>query len=792
MSPEQATGSQVDGRTDVYALGCVVYETLAGEPPFTGPTPQAVIARRFLGPAPSLHQLRPDMPAWLDAAVAKAMAQVPADRFATAAEFARALGAAVPGVETTGRVGGRRARLPRALRSLTRRRALLGAALIFAGVGMLAAGYLALRTSGIGREGTLLAAGALEERGRVLLADFQNRTPDSLLSSVVTEAFRIDLAQSSAVTLVPAARVTEVLGRMQRSPAARLDPAVAREVAVREGITGVVTGEIGKAGPQYLLSAQLISAAGGEVLAALRETAPDSTALIVAVDRLSNRLRARIGESLRSIGREQPLERVTTGSLAALRKYTRAVRAGDHEGDQPKAIALLEEAVELDTGFAMAYRALGMYAMNVGQMDRVMRAYSAAIARSDRLTERERQATLGDYHAIVTRELPKAAAAYEALLEDHPYEREALNNLALVYWGLAQRQRAESLFMRAVAADSSYQQAHNNLILLQVELRRWAGAESSYGRAIRQLPGVPDIRFAGVVLAERRGDYTTAETRARALKQQFDDHPYWRANAERQLGGYAALRGRLRDAERYLRGAMASRAEASRPDDYLHEAILLGAVFAAVGGEPERGVREVTRALARVPLDSLKTMDRPYLGLSYVHVLAGKAGRVRAIVTEYERAVDPSHRNRAKPSLDLAWGRVAMAERRWRDAVARMREATAGAGSHTAFGLPELGRAYDLAAQPDSAIALYERYLANPGFNSVTDGVGVRSSSDATELAGIYRRLGVLYEERGDRERSAHYYSRFIELWKDCDPELQPRVAEARRRLAALGGAPTT
>jgi TolB-like protein len=316
----------------------------------------------------------------------------------------------------------------------------LGAALIFAGVGMLAAGYLALRTSGIGREGTLLAAGALEERGRVLLADFQNRTPDSLLSSVVTEAFRVDLAQSSVVTLVPAARVTEVLGRMQRSPAARLDPAVAREVAVREGITGVVTGEIGKAGPQYLLSAQLISAAGGEVLAALRETAPDSTALIVAVDRLSNRLRARIGESLRSIGREQPLERVTTGSLAALRKYTRAVRAGDHEGDQPKAIALLEEAVELDTGFAMAYRALGMYAMNVGQMDRVMRAYSAAIARSDRLTERERQATLGDYHAIVTRELPKAAAAYEALLEDHPYEREALNNLALVYWGLAQRQ----------------------------------------------------------------------------------------------------------------------------------------------------------------------------------------------------------------------------------------------------------------------------------------------------------------------------------------------------------------
>jgi eukaryotic-like serine/threonine-protein kinase len=91
MSPEQASGGDVDVRSDVYALGCVVYEALAGEPPFTGPTPQAIIAKRFAGPAPSVRTARPDVTPDLDAALQKALAGVPAARFGTAAEFAHTL-----------------------------------------------------------------------------------------------------------------------------------------------------------------------------------------------------------------------------------------------------------------------------------------------------------------------------------------------------------------------------------------------------------------------------------------------------------------------------------------------------------------------------------------------------------------------------------------------------------------------------------------------------------------------------------------------------------------------------
>jgi serine/threonine protein kinase/Flp pilus assembly protein TadD len=92
MSPEQAAGeAELDGRSDIYSLGCMLYEMLAGTAPFTGPTAQAVMAKRFTEPAPSVRTARSMVPEAIEAAVTKALAQVPADRFATAAQFAQAL-----------------------------------------------------------------------------------------------------------------------------------------------------------------------------------------------------------------------------------------------------------------------------------------------------------------------------------------------------------------------------------------------------------------------------------------------------------------------------------------------------------------------------------------------------------------------------------------------------------------------------------------------------------------------------------------------------------------------------
>src|SRR5256886_1097208 len=98
MSPEQASGGgPLDGRSDVYSLACVLYEMLVGEPPYTGPSAQVVIAKRFTDPVPSVRRLRETIPPAIDAAVSQALAKAPADRFVSAAQFADALtGSAAP------------------------------------------------------------------------------------------------------------------------------------------------------------------------------------------------------------------------------------------------------------------------------------------------------------------------------------------------------------------------------------------------------------------------------------------------------------------------------------------------------------------------------------------------------------------------------------------------------------------------------------------------------------------------------------------------------------------------
>jgi DNA-binding SARP family transcriptional activator/Tfp pilus assembly protein PilF len=646
-------------------------------------------------------------------------------------------------------------------------------------------GQRALARFGIGTGETLLSRGVVAERERILLADFTSPTGDTILASMATVAFRIDLSQSPILTLLEPKQVQEALARMQRSDASFLDPQLAREVALREGIKAVLVGELARSGGGYLLSAQLLATETGEILAAHRETVRDSTALLPALDRLSKRLRRRIGEPLHSLRSNPPLEQVTTSSLEALRQYSRAQALLRREVGSPRAIALLEEAVALDTTFAMAYRALAVALTNTGQQrERQVEMQRRAFHHRHRLTARERYVLLGVYHAFHSWEPEQAITALRSLLELYPHDATALNDLGVMYMLVGDYPRAEEFTHRSLQVDSSWAIVLGNLIMWQFNQGKLAQADSTYARLVQRFPETSHA-WSALHLASATADFARAERGLRAERALKREDLFTQVLASRMLADLAAVHGRLGEAERLQREVSALSERRGLAGEHLLEAVHLAHLELSFG-LPARLARErVERALESFPLAGMEVYDRPYADLAALYARAGQPALARALLAEWEEEAPLEQRRivslqRARPfwgrSFPWARGEILLAEGRPREAAEQFRVAhETGCLICT---LPQLGRAYEAAGQPDSAIADYERYLRTPFF--------YRIFYDAEWRAPVLERLGQLYEARGEHARAAEHYAQFIELWQAADPELQPRVREARRRLAAL------
>jgi eukaryotic-like serine/threonine-protein kinase len=862
MAPEQAAADpHVDHRADIYSVGVLAYEMLAGQPPFTAPTPQAMLAAQITQAPEPLSARRPACPPALSGAIMRCLEKRPADRWQSAAELAPQLDAPVtptggttptaaqpaissgteaairrshparvallfaaaaavvlglvsflvyrlglpewvlwgagallliglPIMLVTGRHERRRA-LARTTaviapveqghaRWFTWRRALLGGGIAFGALTLVAGGYTAMRLLGIGPVGTLVASGVLDRRDAILLADFENRTADSTLGSSVTEAFRVDLAQSPTLRLLDPQTVRDALERMQRPGVITVTPAVARELAEREGVKAVVTGQIDPVGQGYVLSANLVSTADGGVLTSVRETAADQAALLPAIDNLSSKLRERIGESLVTIRAKPRLEQVTTGSLAALRKYSEALRL-EEEDRSEEAIPLLEEAVAFDSGFAMAHRKLAVILGNMGRdQARQLEAATRAFAHRDRLPAVERELATAYYYGFVDVDRAKEAAAYRSILAVDPDNLPALNNLSGALGSIGRFAEAESLALRAASLGRG-QSFTQNAMMMQVRQGRFADARATLERYEAKQPGTP----AGVLL---RGFFAVAEGRTDSAERVFHrlrdaekGSPEIQITTSRALSRLSRSRGRLGEAETHARALMQAGEAAGDFSTYLGGAIDAADLDVDLRGRRERGLETVRAALARHPLEKLPALNRPYTQLVDFYVRAGEREAARRLLREYETAV-PEGARRANLFRYFAYGELASADGRLDDAVAAYRAFATEFPECGICGQRELGELYDKMGLADSARIAYERAVETPNL--------FRVFADAYTLAPSFKRLGELYEAKGDRKKAADYYGKFVDLWKDADPELQPGVTEVRQRLARLAQEP--
>ena len=637
--------------------------------------------------------------------------------------------------------------------------------------------FMGLRAFGIGPFGSLLASGRLNRRDPILLTDFKTTNADSTLGRVVSDAVRAGLSGSSAFTLVPPASIAAALQRAQRAPESRLDLATARDIAQREGYKAIVDGEVAGVAGGYIVSVRLVRADSGNELASFRETGDGPRGLIDAADKLARALRGKAGESLRSVNATPPLAQATTTSLAALRKFSEATRVNS-VGDR-RAINLAREAVTLDSTFASAWSGLGAFLSNYGgNRSSIDSAIAQAYRYRDRLPEMEKALVVARYFALGPgRDRGKAIAAYEGTLQQGDTFPPTLVNLAEELRSRRDFARAESLNLASARLEERNGTALGNAFELQLDQGKLKEAEATLDRL-----APISVGYA----AGRRMDLAFVSGDFAQLRKLTD--------SAMRMGGDARLRGGLRGAKALalLDGRMRARA-ALVAEQRAAEPVPAGAAALAdifyettvIGPSPQLSAR-LDSVIGTIPFRDLPMVDRPYFESAELLARTGGAEKARKMLARYEAEVSDTSLRRAQTSdLHNVLGEIALAAGKPRDALVEFRRGdTAYDGAPADECAPclffNLARAYDAAGVADSAALMFERYLSTPFW------LKMRNDLDPVRLPAIRERLGQLYESMGKTDKAVENYRAFIELWKNADPELQPRVADARKRLARL------
>jgi hypothetical protein len=296
------------------------------------------------------------------------------------------------------------------------------------------------------------AAGFVEEEDCIVVAEFETETERGATGLAVREAVVTDIWQSKYVTVLWDERVRETLGLMRLPDTTRVDRRVAVEIARRDNCPAVVVGTVAPLGTGYSLTAAIIETETRAEVAHLRATAADETEVIGAAERLARQVRRHLGESLASIQRSEPLERVTTSSLRALELYSLAAGPYWARGDLAGAGRLLLQAVELDTTFALALRRLAITGGGRpgGGKPYMLRAFRFR----EHLPERERLLIDAQEFWTPRSWWDSAAYLYEMGLERYPNPDWWSNNLAILYYIMYRFEDALALRLKLLETDS--------------------------------------------------------------------------------------------------------------------------------------------------------------------------------------------------------------------------------------------------------------------------------------------------------------------------------------------------
>ena len=529
MSPEQGAGErELDGRSDLYSLGVVLYEMLAGEPPYTGPTAQAILARRFTGEVPRVRQVRPTVPESVEQALLKALAPVPADRFQSAAEFARALvpspltatapmpaaaaqqaptqATAAPTVATSAPSRPRRVAAPAFVLGL----------LVMASMGM----FLLLRSHR-----------ATEDGGtgpkRVAVLPFENLGPaeDEYFADGVTDAVR------GKLTGIPGLEVTARSSSSQYKKTPKSPQQIGQELGVQYLLTGTVRWEKGSAGQRVQVSPELIQVSTAAAKWQQPFDAPLTDVFQVQAD-IAGRVVQALDVALGAGQRDQLAEKPTQ-NLTAYDAFLKGEEVSNAMGTTDpvtlrQALSHYEKAAALDSAFALAWarrsqvHSLLYFLTAPGPEDRD--AARAAAERALALAPNGPQGrlALGDYHYRITHDYTQALEQYAIGRRIAPRDAELLVATALTEQTLGRWEESLQHLQEAQTIDPRSVNTARRLTRTLFWLRRYPEALRVNDQGLALAPASFELLENKAMVHLAQGDLAGAREVLRAAPKELE------------------------------------------------------------------------------------------------------------------------------------------------------------------------------------------------------------------------------------------------------------------------------
>ena len=757
MTPEQLRGEPADARTDLFALGLVLYEMAAGRPAFAGATAPVITAAILNDQPPPLRAVRPDLPERFEDLVLRAIEKDPALRYQHAADLRADL-------LRLKRDSGSLlvAASPQPQRS-TKSRAVWVAAAAVAVVALLGASWYLF-----GRRSPRLT-----EKDTIVLADFTNTTGDAVFDATLRQGLAIQLRQSPFLSVVPEERIQGVLPMMGKPPNAPLTPALAREICERTSSAAVLEGSIASLGTQYVLGLRAKNCRTGDVLDEQQVQAARKEDVLAALSQVAIAFRTRVGESLATVQQHgTPLAEATTPSLDALKAYSAGLKALIAV-DLPGGVPFLKRAVEIDPGFAMAYASLGFTYGLMGELALSAENNRKAYELRDRASDREKFYITATYDLYVTGNLEKAQQTCETWMRTYPREFDPLSMLgAFVYPTFGLFDKGAEVARKTIEISPDFPVGYLQLGFNQQFGGDVTAAEKTFQRASERKLETLDFYPTRFDIAFLKGDRAAMDREAAQAQG--------KAGAEDAVslreGFVFAYAGRLGEARKKAQRAVDLASQAKQPNR--------AALFHAAAAQWEAFYGNVTAARqgAAAALELSKDRDLEY-GAAFALALSGESSRSETLAADLETRFPED--SEVKVTYVPAIRALLALNRREPARAIELLKAAAPYDLGTPLSLaPGLfGPLYTIYVRGLAYLAAHKSVEAAAEFQKILDHRTVVVSDAIGALAHLQR--GRALAMSGDRAAARAAYQDFLDLWSAADADAPPLV-QARRELAAL------